>query len=52
VSDPPEPDVDSEDDAAIVLEAIEFMIGLEGLDPAARRNLEEVRERVERFSRS
>lgn len=34
----------------MVREAIEFMLGLETLDPRTRRDLEELRDRVERFT--
>jgi hypothetical protein len=37
------------DDRAIVLEAIDFMLGLNRLPPELRRRLDDVRTMVERF---
>ena len=42
-------ELNSEDDLAIVLEAIDFMARLTGLSPESRRKLEQIRKDVKTF---
>ncbi|MBJ7602316.1 MAG: hypothetical protein JF888_03855 [Candidatus Dormibacteraeota bacterium] len=44
-----EPETDSEDDPGLVLEAIEFMLRLSNVAPEQRRDLEELRSRIQRL---
>jgi hypothetical protein len=50
VSEPPPPrDANDQDDLAFVLESIDFMMRLKGLSRESKRELAEMRSRVERF---
>jgi hypothetical protein len=50
VSEPPPPrDANDQDDLAFVLESIDFMMRLRGLSRESKRELAEMRSRVERF---
>lgn len=49
MSEPSDDTGDGDDDVAIVLEAIDFMLQLKDLPPEARSELQETRSRIERF---
>jgi len=46
---PPPPEIDDEDDLAFVLESIEFMMRLKSLSQDSKRELAEIRSRLQRF---